>query len=87
MKPKIKSVTNLKEMLLSPYFEVHPGRIKSKIILIGVIGVSEINERTILIKCHGTKIKISGSNISLSVFEQNALEVTGKVEGIQIIDA
>lgn len=79
-----KTAIKIRETILSPYFEVHPSRVKSKVVFTGVIGVNEIGDGLASIKCHGGKIKITGKNISISVLEHNTLEVTGKVEGIYI---
>ena len=78
---------NIKEMLLCPYLEVHPYKTKSKIVLTGVIGVNELDEENILIKCHGLKIRIEGLKLLLNVLEHNTLEIVGKVERINIINA
>lgn len=84
IKTNNKTAIKIRETIISPYFEVYPSRIKSKIVFTGVIGVSEIGDNVALIKCHGGKIKITGKNISICVLEHNTLEVSGKVEGIYI---
>ena len=71
----------------SPYFEVHPKSRGVQVIIIGAIGISELDNSKVLVKCHGVKIEIYGSKLSVSVLERNALEIVGEVEDIKIVNA
>jgi hypothetical protein len=47
------------------------------------VGISEFGENTVAIKCHGTKIEISGEKIKMNALENRALEIYGRVEEIR----
>ena len=48
----------------------------------GIIGVKEFSEKSIEIANHGGRIVINGKRLVLSIFENNQIEIIGKVEGI-----
>ena len=48
----------------------------------GIIGVEELNSENVLLKSHGAKIEIKGKRLNITVFENNDIEVVGKIEGI-----
>ena len=73
-----------RNILSSPYFEVIPGRRFTKIIIVGVIGVSEAKDDSIIVKCHGIKIRLCGASIKMNVLEHNTLEIIGKIEEIKL---
>lgn len=54
-----------------------------KLVLVGAVGISEFGENTVAIKCHGTKIEISGEKIKMNALENRALEIYGRVEEIR----
>jgi hypothetical protein len=86
LKEKKKEKGTLKRMISSPYFEVRPKIGGFSIIVVGVIGVSEISKLLVTVKCHGMKLVISGSSLLVNVLEHNTLEIMGKVEDIKIIN-
>lgn len=86
IKEKKKEKGMLKRMISSPYFEVRPKIGGFSVIIVGAIGVSEISEAQITVKCHGMKLGISGELLLINILEHNTLEITGKVEDIRIIN-
>ncbi len=82
-----KERTQISSFLSAPYYEVHPGRAVTKVVLYGAIGVSEMDCEHILIKCHGLKLQVSGKRMLLNILEHNTLEIIGRVEGINILNA
>jgi hypothetical protein len=50
--------------------------------MVGAVGISEFTDNTIAIKCHGTKIQLSGEKIKMNVLENKTLEIYGKVKEI-----
>ena len=85
-KEKKKEKGMLKRMISSPYFEVRPKIGGFSVIIVGAIGVSEISEAQITVKCHGMKLGISGESLLINILEHTTLEITGKVEDIRIIN-
>ena len=51
----------------------------------GVRAVCEFSEEYILLKLSRGKIKISGTGLSISVYENNIVEVLGGVRGIELL--
>lgn len=86
-KEKKKSNPYVKKIISSPYFEVRPKAGGSRMIIVGAIGVSEVDSCGVTVKCHGMKLRISGAKILINILEHNTLEITGAVEDIKIINA
>lgn len=86
-KEKNKSKGIVKQIISSPYFEVRPKLGGFSVIIVGAIGLSEVDRSCVTVKCHGMKLEISGDDILINVLEHNTLEITGKVEDIRIINA
>ena len=55
------------------------------VILGGIIGISDFCDDCILLRSHGGKIMVNGKNLFVSVYENNSIEIQGKVEGIKFI--
>lgn len=89
MTPKDKKISkiSMNQIIASPYFEVHPILGGVKIIIIGAVGISEVDELGVMVKCHGMKLRVNGSGILINVLEHNSLEVVGRVEDIKIVNA
>ena len=51
----------------------------------GVVSILEFSEMGAILKVRGGKIKICGSSLSVSVYENNIAEVCGKVSVIEFI--
>ncbi len=86
LKEKNKENGKVRRIISSPYFEVRPKIGGFSIVVIGAIGVNEINESSTTVKCHGMKLEIGGTHLLINVIEHNTLEITGKVEDIRIIN-
>ena len=55
-----------------------------KMIVVGAVGISEFDDNTIAIKCHGTKMQISGEKIKMNALENKTLEIYGRVGEIKL---
>ena len=53
------------------------------LIFSGIIAVEEFDTERIFLKSHGSKIEIDGKKLDITVFENNDMEVVGKIEGIR----
>ena len=56
-----------------------------KIRMSGIIGVENYSEELIEIKNHGGRLVIRGQRLFLEVFENNQLEIFGKVRAIEFV--
>ena len=50
--------------------------------LSGVIGISDFSDERVVLLSHGGRIMISGKRLFINVFENNNVEIVGKVEEI-----
>ena len=68
-------------------FHIEGDRIVSGILLrcTGIMGVDEYSKEEILLKSHRGRMLVKGNNISLAVFEQNTIELSGKIEELKFI--
>ena len=52
------------------------------IMLGGIIGVSDFSDEKIILLSHGGRICVTGSKLFINVYEQNNVEIAGKVEAV-----
>ena len=53
-----------------------------RIRLAGIVGVNDFSEECIEITNHGGRVTINGKRLSIIIFENNQIEICGKVEKI-----
>ena len=51
----------------------------------GVVGISELSEIQVELKSHGGRVHISGKRLKICVFENNTVEIKGKIEGVTFV--
>jgi hypothetical protein len=82
-KIKQNSITSIIQSNITPLnIEIRRSAGGVKIVMVGAVGISEFTDNTIAIKCHGTKIQLSGEKIKMNVLENKTLEIYGKVKEI-----
>ena len=52
------------------------------VILSGVIGISDFSDSSINLLSHGGRIVVNGQKLFICVYENNSVEIVGKVEGV-----
>ncbi len=52
------------------------------LIFSGIVSINVFEDTCIELKSHGCKINIVGQRLNITVFENNSLEITGKVGGV-----
>ncbi len=52
------------------------------VILSGVIGISDFSDSSIHLLTHGGRIIVNGQKLFICVYENNSVEIVGKVEGV-----
>ena len=52
------------------------------ILIGGVVGIREYSDTSVLLLTHGGRIGISGKRILLTVYENNSVEIVGRVEEV-----
>lgn len=70
---------------LFPSFRIEAdGRGKyMRILISGVLGISELSEEEIKLTTRRESLKIGGKRLSVSIFEGNSVEIYGEVERIE----
>lgn len=52
------------------------------IILSGIIGISDFSDSLIELKSHGGRICVTGKRLFINVYQNNSVEIVGKIEEI-----
>lgn len=52
------------------------------LILSGIIGISDFSDEFIYLKGHGGRITVRGKRLFINVYENESVEIVGRVEGI-----
>jgi hypothetical protein len=50
-----------------------------------VVGISELSEEAVLLKSHSGRISIKGKRLRICIFENNTVEVKGKIEEVGFV--
>ena len=68
-------------------FHIEADRCSSgiKMFVSGVVGISEYCAENIMLKSHCCKMMIFGKRLKICVYENNTVEVVGKIGGIEFI--
>ena len=64
------------------HLEADRNRAGLSIVLSGIIGISEFSEDFIYLKGHGGRINVRGKRLFINVYENDSVEILGKVEEI-----
>ena len=87
MTEKNKAKEKNREKALKPPSSFHMEADRSRggmaIVLSGVVGISDFSDDFILLKSHGGRIEVKGKNLFICVYENNAVEIQGKVSGVE----
>lgn len=54
-----------------------------KILVSGVKNISELSDNLVVLKCAGFRLSIKGEALSLSVYEEKTLEISGRLEVVE----
>lgn len=54
-----------------------------KMTVVGAVGISEISDTELCVKCHGIKMHVSGMGLRINVLEGKTLEIFGRAEEIR----
>ena len=71
-----------REGLPSFHLEADRSRGGMSIILSGIIGISDFSDSYIYLKSHGGRIAVNGKRLFINLYENNSVEIVGRVEGI-----
>ena len=87
MQEKLKNRKNPLKSLLNAgatfHIEIDKSDSGVRILISGVKRIKELNEKTISIRASGLSLKISGERLSLSLYEDKTVEISGKLEVIE----
>ena len=86
-----KSRKHLKEAagktLVQPQFhcEIDGDAAHTSIILSGINSIRDFSDNTVLLRTRGFFVKITGKALSLAVYENKTLEISGKIFAMELI--
>jgi hypothetical protein len=66
-------------------FHLEADRCRSglSVMLSGIIGISDFSDEFIYLKGHGGRIAVRGKRLFINVYENESVEIVGRVEGIE----
>ena len=72
---------------LPVYFHLEADKLAStvSVSMSGVISIVDFNENSAVMKMRRGKIKVTGSGLSVSVYENRTVEIYGKVEAVEFL--
>lgn len=76
----------VKRRQVSPFHIEIEKRGKGAVMVVtGIIGVSDFSDSDVCLVSHGGRFRIKGSKLSLLTFENRTVEVSGKIEGVELL--
>ena len=72
-------------MLSSFHLEANRSGGGMSLILSGIVGVSDFSDELITLLSHGGRICVSGSKLFICLYENNSIEIEGRVKDITFI--
>ena len=69
------------------YFHVEADRLPSgvSVSIMGVLSIVDFNESSAIMKMRRGKIRITGSGLSVAVYENRTVEISGKVGAVEFL--
>ena len=69
------------------YFHVEADRLPSgiSVSIMGVLSIVDFNEGSALMKMRRGKIKVTGRELSIAVYENRIVEISGKVGAVEFL--
>ncbi len=64
--------------------EIRKSKARSTLAVSGIVSIEEFSCEKIILTTHGGRISVLGTSLVLSVFEGRAVEVTGKITGVEL---
>lgn len=72
--------------IISPFrCEYDGGKGGMSVILYGIISIKDFSGEEVLMRTSGFNIKISGTGLTLSVYENKSVEIYGKIMNMELI--
>ena len=86
-KNKLKVKKNLfQSTLLSPFHcEISGGKLGSFLVLSGINSIRDFSDRAVLLRSSGFFVEITGDELSISVYENKTVEISGKIHSLELI--
>ena len=79
---KKTTLSNATRGLSSFHLEADRSRGGLTIVLSGIIGISDFSDSFIYLKGHGGRISVSGKGLFINLYENENVEIVGRVEDI-----
>lgn len=77
-----KGEANNRRGLSAFHLEADRSRSGLTIVLSGIVGISDFSDSFILLKGHGGRICVQGKRLFINVYENETVEIVGRVEEI-----
>ena len=81
-KTQVAAYSKISSALSSFHLEADRSTKGMSVILSGVIGISDFSDSSIHLLSHGGRIVVNGQKLFICVYENNSVEIVGKVEGV-----
>ena len=81
-KTQVVAYSKISSALSSFHLEADRSTKGMSVILSGVIGISDFSDSSIHLLSHGGRIVVNGQKLFICVYENNGVEIVGKVEGV-----
>ncbi|MBQ7333464.1 MAG: YabP/YqfC family sporulation protein [Clostridia bacterium] len=79
-----KPISNLTAHTLPFHIEIDKSAGGYSVTASGVLRIVELSESIVSLKCRGGLLTVRGKLLSLSLYENKTVEISGKVEGFEL---
>ncbi len=76
-------ISPVKAMLSSLRIEGERSSNGMSFVLSGIMDIAEYTNEKVLLKSHGGRIVINGKRLKISIYESSAVEVSGRISGVE----
>ena len=86
-------MTNINEQLIGSVLdigintvslEIRKSKIGAVLVAVNVVGIRELSRERIVLLSHSGNIEILGGRLSLSIFEDKSVEISGRIVGVEL---
>ncbi len=75
--------TGIAPSLSSFHLEANRSRRGMSLLVGGIIGISDFSDESVILMSHTGRVSVLGRRLSICVYENNTVEISGRVEDIR----
>lgn len=79
---KSDSPSSIAPSLSSFHLEANRSRRGLSLLVGGIIGISDFSDESVMLMSHSGRVTVLGRRLSICVYENNTVEISGRVEDI-----